>query len=491
MINSLTPNFPIIEQIPVSLTPAAHTRLKHLANQLCRKDRQLTSVTPFGKLVSTGLGPGPVVVLEDHSWIRLFEYTGDVAYSYRALLFAGEGDIVIVGVARNPAFETYCRKQLGLGKPELLSPAPAKPTDSLATRCLKDQQLIKTLAAHATQNNGLNVIPYMSTGSVWALADKIARNARVPIRVAGPPPHLCRCVNNKLWFIHRVTEVLSKTAVPTTFEAHNLTLLSSHVARLAKDTTCVAIKLKDSASSAGNLILESSTLRPFSLHALRDHLLAILAQRCWDNAYPLMVTAWESPVADNPSVHLWIPRVEQGVPIVEGIFDQNVSGTASEFVGAIPSRLDDAWQYQLAEGAVRLGSLFQALGYFGRCSFDAILVGRDLRTATLHWVECNGRWGGVSIPITLANRLVGNWRKHPFVIIEEAHLDMPNTSFAWLLHTLKDKLYSSTGSTVGAVVLSPGRVESGTGYELMVFGDSVDDACKIADTIKVKIRSAL
>lgn len=487
----LIPNLPIVEQIPVSLTPIECARLKRLANRLCCEDMQLASVKPFGNLVSTGIGPGPAVVLEDHSWIRLFEQTGDEAYSYRALLLACKGDIVIVGIAQNSVFETYCREQLLLGKVELLSPALAKPTDSLATRCLKDQPLIETLAMHAAQNESLNIISYMSTGAIWALANMVATYAHAPVRIAGPPPYLCRCVNNKLWFTKRATEVLGVAAVPTTFEVHNLTILCSRIATLAKNTTSVAIKLKDSASSAGNLVFDSSMLRNLSLHALRNHLLAILIQRCWNNAYPLMVTAWESPVADSPSVHLWIPKEKQGFPIVEGIFDQSVSGTASEFVGAIPSSLDDTWQHQLAKDAVRIGSLFQALGYFGRCSFDAILVGRNLSQATLHWVECNGRWGGVSIPITLANRLVGNWQNHPFVIIEEGHLNLPHANLPWLLHIIKDNLYTPTRSTTGAVILSPSKIESGTGYELMVFGNNVIDAVAIADTIKTKIVSTI
>ena len=329
-------NLPIVEQIPVSLTIAEHTRLKHLADKLCRNDERLVSVTPFERLVSTGLGSGPAVVLEDHSWIRLFEQSGDEAYSYRALLLAGEGDVVIIGVARNTKFESYCREQLCLGDVDLLLPATAKPTDSLATRCLKDPHVIERLVKLASHNQELNIIPYMSTGAIWALADKIATGAQIPIRVAGPTPYLCRCVNNKLWFTQRASEVLGKTAVPKTYEAHNLSQLSSNLARLAIDATCVAIKLKDSASSAGNLVLDSSTLRPLSLRALRDYLHEILTCQSWDNSYPLMITAWESPVAGSPSIHLWIPKDEQGPPIVEGIFDQSVSGTASEFVGAIP-----------------------------------------------------------------------------------------------------------------------------------------------------------
>src|SRR5690606_17302709 len=113
-----------------------------------------------------------------------------------------------------------------------------------------------------------------------------------------------------------------------------------------------------------------------------------------------------------PSVQLWIPprpAAEEGAPadpVVEGVFTQ-LLGSAGEFMGGAPSRLPAAVQARLAQEAVYLGGLLQALGYVGRCSLDAILVGDDPHGATPHWIECNGRWGGMSIPMTLANRLVG------------------------------------------------------------------------------------
>ena len=489
MTNFSSHNLPIIEQFPVSLDQTERVRIKHIARQLCQKDKNLNTIFPFGDLVSSGLELGPAIVLEDHSWIRLFEYTGDEAYSYRALLLAGEGDVVIIGISRSSEFEAYCEEKLLLGKVDLLYPSPTKPTDSLATRCIKDKKLIDTLATFATKNKSLNFIPYMSTNAVWALAQKIATITQISIFIAGPTPYLCCCVNNKLWFTKCAKEVLGIKSVPTTFEVHNLSMLCIYIAKLIESTTTVAIKLKDSASSAGNLVLDSNTLRTLSLHTLREHLLTILAQRCWNNSYPLMVSAWESPVAESPSVHLWIPKEDQGLPVVEGIFDQIVSGTACEFVGAVPSRLDDTWQNRIAKDAVRLGYLFQTLGYFGRCSLDAIIVGQNLSTATMHWVECNGRWGGVSIPITLANRLVGNWQTRPFVIMEESHLNLPYLNLSWIMHRLKDNLYSANKSKDGAVILSPGKIESGNGYELMVFGENVNDALAKAESIKKEIIS--
>src|SRR5690606_34224305 len=72
---------------------------------------------------------------------------------------------------------------------------------------------------------------------------------------------------------------------------------------------------------------------------------------------------------------------------------------------------------RIAREAVLLASLFQQLGYFGRCSFDTILVGPDPATAEVHWAECNGRGGGTSIPMTLVNRLTGDWAETPLAVV--------------------------------------------------------------------------
>ena len=92
--------------------------------------------------------------------------------------------------------------------------------------------------------------------------------------------------------------------------------------------------------------------------------------------------------------------------------------------------------------------------------------------------------------MSLANRLLGNWQKHPFVIIEEAHLNLQHASLAVLCDVLHDELYSvSNPESVGVIVLSPGQIEAGTGYELMVLGKTIDDACRTAKNIETKIKS--
>jgi hypothetical protein len=468
------PSLPIVPHHAVDIDAAETRRIDRLAARLLEDEPTLDATAPFGAEVTAGLGHAAAVFLEDHSAIRLFETRGNPAYSYRALLLAGEGDLVLVGAARNPAFEDYCRERLGLGRAEVVPVLPAGPPRPLAVACAEDPALLGALTCRAREAGGLDLVPYMGTGGIWRLAGRISRAAGVPVKVAAPPPRLTRRVNDKLWFAERVTELFGAEARPPAHAAFSLAMLAARVAFLAGRNPAVAVKLTDSASSAGNFVLSCEEVAGLGLGALRARLAGLLDRAGWRGGFPLMVTAWEQPVLASPSVQLWVPNRGQGEVVVEGIFDQAVMGLARMFVGAEPTAASLETQRRMSAEAARLGRLFQALGYYGRCSFDAILVGEDEGRARLHWIECNGRWGGTSIPMTLANRLVGDWHRRPFAVIERDDLDVAPRPVSRFLEALEDELYLP-GRAAGAVLLSPGQVEQGEGYEIMVLGESRTD----------------
>lgn len=480
---------PIVAHCGVTLDARTRDRLRRLASDLEAEEPALSNTVAFGPLVSPGLGPWPSLVIEDHSRIALFEKSGDEAYSYRALLLAGDGDLVPIAQPRSPGFEGYCRNLLGLGRAEILTPAASGTPRSLAQRCANDPELVGRAADVARRGGGLNVVPYMGTGGVWMLARCIADAAQVPVRVAAPPPRLTHRVNDKVWIARRVEEVLGARAAPVSRAVHNLAALAGQIAAFSRRFPSVAIKIPDSASSAGNIVLQSGDIGNMTLRRLRD-----LAESClhgvgWRGAYPLMVTAWEEPVLTSPSAQVWIPDHREGLPVVEGLFDQLVAGPTHVFGGAVPSALPGPWRRQMAQEAVQLAYVFQALGYFGRCSFDAIVVGQDLGAARLHWVECNGRWGGVSIPMTLANRLAGDWAARPPVIIERANVSGSPRDFAEILADLDADLLKPGTRDTGAVILSPSRMEAGRGYEIMILGESVSAAKAHAEALSRRLRS--
>ena len=126
---------------------------------------------------------------------------------------------------------------------------------------------------------------------------------------------------------------------------------------------------------------------------------AFLSAKEWERGEEVLAMAWEDAWS-SPSTQLWIPSPEGGAPVVEGVYEQLLEGDEQVFLGALPSRLGADWDGRLARASMRLGALFQRLGYRGRCSFDFILVGDEARV-----VECNGRWGGTSTPMHLVDRI--------------------------------------------------------------------------------------
>lgn len=423
----------------------------------------------------------PGLVIEDHGGIRLFEHSGDEAYSYRALLLAGDDDLVAIGVTRCVEFENYCREYLGLGEPRILTPKSAGPDDTLATRCRKDPGFVASVTAHAESHGGLNILPYMGTWPLWELAGTIARHCHAPLRVIAPPPQLTRRVNDKVWFARLVQSVFGQTAIPPTHEANNFSRLCRLVMDLASSHASVAIKLPDSASSAGNLVLEAKSTDGISWQALHDQLHQRLRGMGWNGSFPLQVAAWERAVISSPSVQIWIPAIARGEPLVEAIFEQHCSGLAREFDGARPFQGDGAWQLQIAQQGFEIARVLQYLGYIGRCSLDAIIVDAKQAGEQLHWVECNGRWGGVSLPLSLNRRLDrGRPQSMPTLICEEAHQQQSPRQFQTVMQTLEPDLYRRDLRETGAVLLSPGRLLAGTGFEFMLRTENIEGAMQTA-----------
>lgn len=473
---------PIVPHYATQLAEKERTALAELAKRIAAEEPNLSAIPPFDPLLGIGQIAGPSLLVEDHSGILLArERITDAVYSYRALLLAGEGDMVAVYGARNPAFEAYCRDVLRLGRVETLTPAPGDPPRPLSLACAEDAAFVEQVARTARAAGGLNVVPYMVTGGIWRLAGEIAQKARVPVRVAAPPPKLARRVNDKLWFARRAAEVLGREAVPPSTAVYGMAALVGRVQRLGRRHDSVALKLTHASSSLGNLVLDTAEIAGLSPLALRERLGVLMRQSGWRQEFPLQVTAWEGPLVASPSAQLWIPPQGEGPPVVEGVFDQIVSGRTARFVGAVPSGLPIFWRRRIAFEAARLGALFQHLGYFGRCSFDSVLVGRTDTQGRLHWVECNGRWGGVSIPMTIVNRLTGGGTKAKFVVVQRTAETRPPQPFAAALAALDEILFRPGLHEEGIILLSPVEIETGRGVQMLACAETVAAARALSD----------
>lgn len=479
---------PVAPHYTVTIRDDERRRLAELAGRIAAEERALAAVPILDPLLGVGALSAPSLLIEDHSGILHARASGaDVIYKYRALVLAGEGDMLAVGGPRNPAFESYCRDFLKLGRVAVLCPAAGGPDRPLALACAEDAGLVERAAREARGAGALNVVPYMATGGTWLLAGRIARRARVPIRLAGSPPNLTRQVNNKIWFARRVREALGQNAVPPSQAVYGIVGLVGHLRRLCRSYEFVAVKLTHSAASRGNLVLDSTEVAGLSPAAMRARLEQLMCMSGWEPRFPMQVTAWEVPLLASPSVQLWIPLAGAGDPVVEGVFDQIVCGRVARFSGAEPCQLPDRWKQRIALEAALLGTLFQQLGYFGRCSFDAVVAGGESGDAKLHWVECNGRWGGVSIPMTLANRVRGDWSAGGFKVASPGTEGFGATDAAQFLQRFDDALYRPGLHSAGAILLSPGRLQAGLGIDLLILGADAADVRRRSDSLLARL----
>jgi hypothetical protein len=362
---------------------------------------------------------------------------------------------------------------IALGPPQTGRPSP------IASRCCESEIILSQFITAARAGGRFQVVPHIGAGSAWTFAATIAREAGVPVTVAAPPPRLTNRVNDKIWFANQVREVLGPDALPPTFAAFGPAAIAAKIARIARSSERIIVKTPDSAGSMGNVALESALVRGLGLDRIRNLVLSLLRIRGWRGRFPLLVGVWEGDAVASPSVQLWIPPTDQGGPIIEGLFEQHVAGPGAEFVGAAPARLTATVSDRIAREAARLATLLQDLGYFGRCSFDCLVTGTLEGKSSLHWVECNGRWGGVSVPMTFTNRMFGNHAERGLVIVQNMSLDLSIKGVEQAFERLGEMLLRP-GRDQGVVPLSVGGFARGRGVHFISIAATQHQAEELA-----------
>ncbi len=490
--NAAGSSLPVVPSITVSLGEHELQRLQEIAARIARKEPALAATHAFGTQTRPGLSANLWLVIGDTREIALTEVGGEETFEYRLSLLARQGDLVVFGGQPHYDFERY-RSQLGLGPIISINVRrfPANPLLPLAERCLLDSAAFAQIVERTKRAGGLTIVPHIGMGSVWRLAAAVAEATGLDVCVASPPPRLTRRVNDKLWFARLAGEILGESSLPPTYAAHGPAVLAHRIRSLARSAERVVVKVPDSAGAAGNLCLAAREVADASLSDIKNRILRGLRAFGWYDTYPLLVAVWEAPILSSPSVQLWIPAITDGPPIIEGLFEQILEGEEGSFVGSVPAELPEKWQRHLAKDATRLASALQLLGYFGRCSLDTLLVGQTRDAAVLHWIECNGRWGGVSIPMTIVNRLTGGGAKAKFVVVQRTGEHQLPQSFATALQALDGILFRPGRYEKGVILLSPVEIEAGRGVQMLACAETVAAARKLSDcALKILSRTS-
>ncbi len=472
----------------VSLSDADRANAVALAARLRQEDRHLSSTAFFGPGVQSGFGPTPAILIGDKSEIPLLPPAGQDALEYRIALLARKDDVIVLATERNPSFEAYLARLLGMEGINVLTarqtaPGPPQPT---AQRCIEDPRLLNRLIEHVRAGHGANLLPYISTGRIWALAKQLHEHTGEPVSVAASPPNLAARVNDKLWFGDIAVRLLGETAVPAKVSAFGPAALTGHVRRLAAKREKLVIKVPDSAGSAGNYPVSAARIRNMSVRDLHGYLQSLVSEQGRPIPYPLMVEVWDCDVLASPSVQVWIPHPDEGDPAIDGVYDQILTGDEARFVGAMPASLPQIWDEWLCAGAMRLSLFLQHLGYFGRCSFDAVITGRA-DAPEIHWIECNGRWGGVSLPLTFMNRMFDPDAMPAHLIVQRSELNFTGLPFQAVLELLSAHLYWPGSEPEGVAFIAPGGFESGTAVHLIAFDRTIEEATRRAEWVLTRL----
>jgi hypothetical protein len=174
--------------------------------------------------------------------------------------------------------------------------------------------------------------------------------------------------------------------------------------------------------------------------------------------------------------------------VVEEIYQQFLIGDEGVFEGAMLSSLPLRIRDQFIVRSWLICRVLQRLGYTGRCSFDALVVGRHMGEGRLKFVECNGRWGGTSTPMHLMKRVFGDFRHVPYTAQDYVDDRLRGLEFHDLMDVFGGHLYDRRTGKGRVLLYNVGGVGEHGKFDLVVTGRSFAEARRfITDRIPALI----
>ncbi|MEX0911934.1 MAG: hypothetical protein WD031_00785, partial [Gemmatimonadota bacterium] len=338
-----------------------------------------------------------------------------------------------------------------------------------------DDAALRELGSLARERGGLLLHPYMGIEGVWELAETIGRVVDVPVRVLGPLPEATRLANNKAEFSAIVEQILGPEAIAQTTTAADPTALAELLRDEVHRSDAVALKMPSCASGMGNRVFDSAPLRGRPLYDFREQVDRFLEDKEWAGHEEVLVVEWHVDVLESPSAQCWIPPLGAGEPVIEEVYQQFLLGTSRVFEGAMLSNLPRRLRHDLMAKSWSICRVFQRLGYVGRCSFDALVVGPTREEAQIKLVECNGRWGGTSTPMHLMRRVFGDFRSLPYKAQDFVDDRLKGMRFPDLVELFGADLYDRRAGRGRVLLYNVGGLEEHGKFDLVVTGRTFAD----------------
>jgi hypothetical protein len=250
--------------------------------------------------------------------------------------------------------------------------------------------------------------------------------------------------------------------------------LSAALRELATRHDRVALKMTRCASAMGNEVFRSADVLALNEQSLVAQVARFLQEKEWTAGETVLAVQWLD-IDSSPSTQLWVPPLGEGLPTVDGVYEQLLEGEECVFLGSVPSRLGADLDRRLSVASIRVARVFQELGYVGRCSFDFVISGDDA-----FFVECNGRWGGTSTPMHLLDRLFPDgrpaYRARDYIDPRLAGVPFPR-----ILEAIGSDLYDRRTGRGSYVLYNVGCQGLYGKFDVIALGDTVDEANRVLE----------
>ena len=448
--------------------------------------------------------------LEEHCTLHVDDYSeipnltgaSQAYYQERARLRAKAGDLIATGLLSVPGYEAYCQQSLGLGDVQWVCPESNGDPIHLAESCWQDRGVRRDIV-HAIRSEDLRYIhPHMGTRAVWELALLLHQASHRPVEVIGPPPGVTKFANDKGEFTRLVRTLLGSAATPPGHVVWNIATAAKQLRSLTQlGSQTVALKLPNAAGGHGNLLLPVSDIKDLTLTEIDELLRRRLPKIDYDEVGKLLVTSWATDVLAAPSAQLWIPPIGHGpfvvddrlknVPTVDGIFIQIIDSEEGNFSGFRVADLPAHLNERIKRESLLLARVYQWLGYVGRCSFDMILIGPNMDNCDIQFIECNGRWGGTSLPMTLIDQITGDWRTRTFANRMIRIPGIGQVTFDVICRSFSNELYRKQSQTGRYVLYNPQRMIARDLVSLIAWLDSKEQEEDVIDRAKEILTGAV
>lgn len=416
----------------------------------------------------------PTLHFDDVSGIPFVDdVPGVEEYQHRARIRAGEDDAVATTTAPVSGYERYNRSYLDLGAPTHVVADPGEAPLAVADACARGDAF-DTLVEWASGTERIRLEPFMAIEPVWRLASRLEEAADVDATVRGPPPPALWFANDKLRMANLLDRLFDRRLHPEGEVATDVDDMVDGLLELAERFPRVALKRIRCASAMGNLVFDSEQILARDRADLGDEVAEFLDYSGWPEGREVLLVRWLE-ASLSPSTQGWIPPADEGPPLVDGIYRQMLEGGTCVFAGSRPYQAPPRLRRDLLRTSLGLLEVLQHLGYVGRCSFDFIVSGDPAGDYELRMVDCNGRWGGTSLPMQLVDRLVEG-RRPPYRAQDLVGPELEGAEFDDVVDVCDEQLFRTDDQSGRFIFYNVGPLDEYGKLDVVSLGRTQVDA---------------